>query len=112
MKLRIADRLGVLFDPRFWVRNDPVCHDYSDELERQLASGAVPVRRCEYTHTLNGVVIWTGNWPYGFGNIYKGKASGDLPRRKVAIALKWLISLPHRAYAPAWPTQEQGETDQ
>lgn len=76
MKLRIFDRLGVLLDPRFWRRNYPIDHDWSDWLDQNMddliVGDIVGGRICALkapSDVNTHVLISTLSWPdmYGIG---------------------------------------------
>lgn len=87
---RLGHILGVIFDPRFWIRNHEVSDKWSDKLEQLMQSGAPVEIYDDYLVKLGGFKIWIRNWPYAFGSQYK-YSFGPLPRRKTAIRLRKYI---------------------
>jgi hypothetical protein len=95
---RAIDIFGVIFDPRFWLRNYPTCHAYSHEIEALMDEGVLPTPRCIkrggviYTVMFGGVEIWIENWAYGFGAIYpNGECSSFTMRRRTALRFRRLL---------------------
>lgn len=43
MTYTFMDRIGVLFDPRFWIRHASVSHEFGETIERALDAGDVSV---------------------------------------------------------------------
>jgi hypothetical protein len=95
---RALDILGVIFDPRFWLRNAPICHDYSDDLDARMSANKIPEpyfigsRKSECTVMFDGVQVWIENWPYGFGRIYwAGEDEKFTMRRRTALRFRRLL---------------------
>lgn len=90
--------IGVLLDPRFWIRMYRVSNDWDKELNLLLdkvESGESKIEyvfiSLDYVVTINKVSIWATNWPYAYGY----KISHDylvLPKRKTAIRLREVIN--------------------
>ncbi|WP_290494454.1 hypothetical protein [Hyphomonas sp. UBA4494] len=89
----LTDRLGVLFDPRFWMRT----HNVDDDWDRTLAAALYLVEHnaktiedvTDYSATVAGMKLWVGNWPHAFGSLYHvPNGMQVLPRRKTAIRLR------------------------
>lgn len=75
--------------PCHWVRNYPVNKGLTNFIIASLAQGHKPKIVDLYTLTLNGALIWRGNWPYGYGQLYvTNTLTYRLPSRKAAIMLR------------------------
>lgn len=90
-KLRISDRLGVLIDPRFWLRNFPVDHGWSDDLDALLKRGVLAYRRTDTNRRNTARIgerdVWVSNWPYAYGREW-GINRKSLPRRATALRMR------------------------
>lgn len=91
---RLMHKIGVLFDPRFWLRVQRVSHEWSDELDRAMDRGD-PITSCGRFYCKVGQIeVWIENWPYGYGNLFVSGLNGvlPLPRRKTALRLRRYIN--------------------
>jgi len=79
--------LHLLANPAFFIRNHPY-DARTDEIVRDLMNNGTTFSLNEYTLKIDGVAIWTSNYPYAFGRINGIPA---LPSRKTAYLLKNLI---------------------
>lgn len=102
MKLRIIDRLGVLFDPRFWLRLFPVDHEWSDELEALLDMGEPARTLTPWRAQIGKLFLWKATFPYAFGQKVSDTGAYILaiPRRRVALRLHRAIKEGLDEHAP------------
>ena len=90
MTYNFLDRLGVLFDPRFWGRDAPVSREYGEHLERAL--GQHPIRRIDaYTVMLGDVKLWVKDWPCNYGAVHPFRIGHVLPPRRTALRLRGAV---------------------
>lgn len=84
-----------LFTPTAWVQLYPVNWDY-DKTINDLLDNISYIKK-EYCVTrINGIPIWTENWPYAYGRTYgfrKGSSPTDfqLPSIKTRKRLRKII---------------------
>ncbi len=76
----------ILTTPLCWIRDRSTNKYVSNFINKSLDDGHVPIMIDNYTHKLNGKLIWTSNYPYSFGNIYNDQTR-SLPDRKTVFRL-------------------------
>ena len=88
--------LRVTLNPRYWIKNEPVNKKW-DKALRDMLENPIVTERSKYTVKLNGVTIWKGNYPYGYGNPYGYNTNVDnlSPSRRTCYKLHKLISDEH-----------------
>ena len=67
----MGHRLGVLLDPRFWLRTYPICHAWSDALEIILDAaemGDIAITQGKYVAKIGGQHIWVGGFAHAYGS--------------------------------------------
>ena len=77
MKELLLD-LQYIFRPRFWMQNHSTCKVWDKRLNKLMDEAKVVEKTSSYSVTIDGVSIWTGNFPYAYGRMYEG--SSLLPR--------------------------------
>lgn len=92
--MSLSDVLGVVFDPKFWIANEAVSHEWSQALDVVLESviaGNTPIRVRTSHHVVIGncAPIWISNYPYAYGSIEGG---AGLPTRLVRKKLAAVIA--------------------
>lgn len=93
----LPDRLGVMFDPRFWARTDRVSSLWDSSLNRLLDAverGDVAVSVGHFRAVFaDKVEVWIENWPYAYGRPCPNGAGpySVLPRRKTALRLRRVL---------------------
>ena len=80
----LLDCIGVIFDPRFWLRNERVSREWGELLEAQLDVSDISALGPLYAN-IGGVKVWIENWPYAYGS---RAHSSCLPPRRTAIRLR------------------------
>lgn len=55
--------------PRFWLQSYPTDWEW-DALLNELLDAELPIVKSYYTVKIGAVDIWTGNYPYAFGQPY------------------------------------------
>lgn len=91
----LGDIIGVILDPRFWMRIRPVSHAYDAWLNRildQVDAGEIEARVLyNYTMRIGSHEIWVSNFPYGYGSTWSLVGIGDvIPKRKTTLRLREL----------------------
>jgi len=91
---RLDHIVGVIFDPRFWVRSGPVDHSWSSVLDELMDKNAEVIpsdgnyifldNRFAAIWIRGRDYFWFGTW-YGYGDY-------SVPRRKTAIRLRKYIT--------------------
>ena len=67
-----------------WFRDEKTCLEWDALLSGALDKYA-PVKNSDFTHKVGPFIVWTRNYPYGYGNLDNfGK---KLPKRTTAIRL-------------------------
>lgn len=92
----LIDRLGVLFDPRFWLRNYGVSHEWDAALGVLLdmvEDGQLSIEQSDHTVTIGGVTVWVSNWPYAYGRAHRPIKSEMIPRRSTALRLRRVAAI-------------------
>jgi hypothetical protein len=80
------------FIPKYWFQNHKVNWKWDADLNNILDTAEEVVLGL-HTTTIDGVQIWTGNWPYCYGNPYtpRGGAADFLPSVKTRIRLEKFV---------------------
>ena len=78
---RIPDWLWVACRPSFWVSNYPTSDALSVFINDALDKGCKPERVSSHTHRLNGLFLWTVNYPYAYGSPAEPRI-GALPNHR------------------------------
>ena len=105
MKGTLRDRLGVIFDPRFWCRRGPVDHEWSDMLEQALdrvESGEITAEWRKARVLLAGLPVYLPVCPLGNRHGYQpsyGRAI-DPRSERVVIPDAFVTSLPYLSGPP------------
>lgn len=91
---RMAEILGVIFDPKFWCANRPVSHEWSRALDLildKVIAGEASIRvRTPYQVVIGSCApIWIENYPYAYGTIEGGPG---LPTRRVRKKLAAVVA--------------------
>lgn len=77
--------LRALFSPSCWIRSHGTSLAWDKRLNQLLDNPETVVIQ-QHTTYINGVCIWTSNFPYGYGSRYRPAESG-LPKRSTAYRL-------------------------
>lgn len=87
-KTTISDIIGVLFDPKFWVNIKPVCLVWDARLNELMDTNEIK-RFGAFEVDIDGVRVWTANYPYSFGAMMYGGSAAvtGIPKRKTRIRL-------------------------
>ena len=88
MKELLLD-LQYIFRPSFWMQNGLTCKVWDKRLNKLMDEAKVVTRTSEYSVSIDGVPIWTGNYPYAYGNMYCG--SRLLPKCRTRERLQRFI---------------------
>ena len=73
--------------PQYWYSYTPTDWEW-DKLLNEILDEVKSVKVGRHTSNLDGVEIWTSNWPYAYGSLHNfGDASG-LPSVKTRKRLK------------------------
>ena len=90
-RYNFLDRLGVLFDPRFWIRVESVSREWGETVEK-LMDEYEPRYVDRYTIFLGDTQVWVESWPFAFGRKWRGAfVDSPVPPRRTAIRLRKLI---------------------
>lgn len=91
MKEFVSDFFYRLIRPAFWIQNHRTSYQW-DALLNQLLDSSPEIKRgfTGCTHFINGVEIWTENYPYAFGG---PRFSRLIPRPKTRVRLREVIDL-------------------
>lgn len=74
--------------PKYWFQQGPTDWDW-DTILNEILDTADKVKVGNHTANIDGVDIWTSNWPYAYGNCYS--YSSGLPSIKTRHRLRKLI---------------------
>lgn len=85
---RFFKSLQFIFRPKFWLMNHPYNKHWDEQLNKLLDRVDVkPVD--DFTHTIGGVGVWTSNYPYAYGHLYRGsRANYYRPSRLTILRLR------------------------
>jgi hypothetical protein len=71
--------------PRYWFQDAPTSLEWDAALNEAIEAGDLEVVD-DYEAKVGPYSVWLGNYPYGYGNMYKGP--GDLPKVATRKRLK------------------------
>lgn len=81
--------------PKYWYQNSPTDWEW-DAILNDILDNAKEVKLSTHITEIDGVTIWTSNWPYSYGTLYyKGLYQG-LPSIKTRHRLKNLVEAAHK----------------
>lgn len=74
--------------PKYWYQHSPTDWDW-DTILNDILDRAKRIEVNTFTTTIDGVTIWTRNWPYAYGAFYRhGSIEGGLPSIKTRHRLR------------------------
>lgn len=76
--------------PMYWYQEGPTDWDWDATLN-EILDNAKEVGLSTYTTTIDGVRIWTSNWPYAYGSFYHNGSNEGVPSIKTRHRLRKLI---------------------
>ncbi len=76
----------VLITPSVWTRTRATSIELDRFINQALDNGCKPEWESDYRFRLNGVELWGGNYPYGFGSLCNGKDQ-RFPKRSTVLRL-------------------------
>lgn len=76
--------------PWYWIQNDPTCMVWDARLNALLDGGSKIEIISDYRCMIDGVQIWTANYPYAYGSPARlaGNTYNMLPTVKTRIKLR------------------------
>ena len=84
-----------LFTPTAWFQIYQTDRLWDKELN-DILDNIQSIEFTNYTTTINGITLWTSNWPYAYGFAFDGHAFSKtpaLPTMKTRRKLRRLVSL-------------------
>jgi hypothetical protein len=78
------------FIPKYWFQNYKVSWKWDSTLN-DILDNAEEVVFSYHTTTIDGVEIWTENWPYAYGHPYNRGPVNFLPSVKTRLRLKKFV---------------------
>ena len=87
---RLSDFFYRLIRPSFWIQNHRTDYKY-DEILNELLDNHEIIIRSNNTIILNGLVVWTSNYPYAYGIPYDKE--DILPRPRTRVRLQHMVTL-------------------
>ena len=88
----ITDRLGVIFDPKSWLRQGKVSHSYDDALNDAMDKQGVIKIVNQHHGQIGNIKVWIANYPYAYGfPAVQSLPPYTLPRRATAKRIRRLI---------------------
>jgi len=76
--------------PKYWYQNSPTDWEW-DAILNDILDKAKEVKLSTYTTEIDGVTIWTSNWPYAYGALYHHGSNEGVPSIKTRHRLKNLV---------------------
>lgn len=73
--------------PKYWYQNSPTDWDWDATLN-DILDRAKRIEVNTFTTTIDGVTIWTSNWPYAYGAFYHHGSNEGLPSIKTRHRLR------------------------
>lgn len=90
MKMKYKEELKlfirVLFSPSCWIRNTRCCPIWDYQLRKELQN-PVFTDADRYTIKLNGVCLWSGNFPYASYSLHPPIGYESLPSRRTVFLI-------------------------
>lgn len=90
MLWRIANLIVRIVNPCFWIQVKPVDWEWDRYLYGMIKSGMPVTQREKYTVRIDGIKVWSSNYPYGYGNHYD--YDSGIPSPITRILLKKYIA--------------------
>ena len=91
------------FIPGFWMQNCPTSLEWDEALNTALDANKI-TKISQHTVCVNGMLVWTSNWPYAYGSPHSPEVS-ILP--KVSTRKRLMKAVLNAAIAEAVANQEQ-----
>lgn len=76
--------------PKYWYQQGPTDWEW-DAILNDILDNAKQVKLCTYSAEIDGVPIWTSNWPYAYGYFYHRGSTEGVPSIKTRHRLRDLI---------------------
>lgn len=91
----IINLIRILLQPKCWVRNYSTSKFWDMRLSYMLDHNPEIIKVGKHTHIINGIEIWTENYPYCYGERYSNmlfpKETKRLPSRSTVFRLKEIL---------------------
>lgn len=76
--------------PKYWYQNSPTDWDWDATLN-DILDNAKNIEVSAFTTTIDGVPIWTSNWPNAYGAFYHHGSIEGVPSIKTRHRLRKLV---------------------
>lgn len=76
--------------PKYWYQQGATNWEW-DAILNDILDNADEVKVSSYTTKIDGVEIWTSNWPYAYGSFYRYGIENGLPSIKTRHRLRKLV---------------------
>lgn len=88
-KERILDIIFAITHPNHWLRNDRASAKADKWLKKVMENDAVKSANSYVAELENGQMVWVGNYPYSYGQIwYQGGNNTPMPYRRTVYKFK------------------------
>ena len=92
----LKDYAQIILNPRFWLMNYPYNKRWDAAVNKALDSGDIKYVN-KFQSIINGIAIWTENYPYGYGLPYNAPLSCSVrPSRKTILRMGKLLGVPKK----------------